>query len=361
MASIMDDARVFRDLMLKCGGLDGERAVDRMNSIDWADDLHTRVGWAWPPRATEIAIGNYVERCRDVGKDERMHAVLARVAYRHGMRQWRGVLDDLRFLFPAQSVFLHVPPQLLRQEDMAIELPSQTVRHVKALRLAPNDNVTLFDGSGHYCVATIEKGLVASRRSPLLFSPPMHDIKVSIVSAIPDNQHDDAMVANLALLGAERFAPLVCKRSSGRRDPDRLKEKKLARWQRIVLAECEVGKRLRGLIVEEPMNFEQLLESQQASGATFFGDIDGMGVAETSRSFPITSSPMVESFPDTGLSFHRHELRCVIGPEGGFDSDESRSMAVLGWRPLSLSDGVLRTENAAAAATTLLRMAEWVF
>lgn len=67
---------------------------------------------------------------------------------------------------------------------------------------------------------------------------------------------------------------------------------------------------------------------------------------------------LVRSADQSLLQSHAHlaEITCVLGPEGGFDSEEVSEALGWGYQPTSLGERVLRAETAALVTGAILRL-----
>ncbi len=227
------------------------------------------------------------------------------------------------------------PDGLLPDSDMA--LPAAVAHHAeRVLRLAAGDAVTLFDGRGGECVAT----LVAVGRQPLARLGPRLAVEreaplaVTLVQALASGDKMDWIVQKAVELGAAAVQPVAAERSVLKLAGERA-GKRVAHWQQIAVAACEQSGRNRVPAVGEIMPLAKYL-AQDGSGARMIlaPGADGALAGKTRPSGP---------------------LAILIGPEGGWSPAELELAARAGCAPLALGPRVLRTETAGLAALAAIQ------
>ncbi len=141
-----------------------------------------------------------------------------------------------------------------------------------------------------------------------------------VLCGAPEGERADWLIEKLGELGVAVFQPLDCERAGWKRAPARLE-----RWQRLAIAALRQSRRAHLLEVREPLPLAAALESAPA-GRWLAGE-DG----------PRRPATELGEGPAAGF----------VGPAAGFSPAETAALEHAGARPISLSDGRLRTETAA--------------
>ena len=220
-----------------------------------------------------------------------------------------------------------------------LDLPESVVRHLHVLRLRVGDTLTLFDGSGAEFSAEIQ---CLEKRYAQLAIIARHEISregpifIGLAQGISSGERMDFTLQKGVEMGVNVFQPLSTERTIVRLSGERA-ERKVERWQEIVLAACEQSGRNIIPVVHPIMSFEAWLrEAQQhAAGARWILSPQG------------TVSLAQQAQPST--------VWLMVGPEGGFSEAEAHAACTAGWRTLRLGARVLRTETAALAAVAAIQ------
>ena len=227
------------------------------------------------------------------------------------------------------------PDGLLPASDMP--LPSAVAHHAeRVLRLAVGDPVTLFDGQGGECEASIlafGKQALA-RLGPRLAIERESPLQITLVQALASGDKMDWVVQKAVELGVAAVQPVAAERSVLKLAGERA-DKRVAHWQQVAVAACEQSGRNRVPVVGEilplakylarPFDGTRLILAPGADGA----------LARKAR----PSRP----------------LAILIGPEGGWSPAELDLAARAGCAPLALGPRVLRTETAGLAALAAMQ------
>jgi 16S rRNA (uracil1498-N3)-methyltransferase len=201
----------------------------------------------------------------------------------------------------------------------AVALAHDDEHHLdRVLRLEPTDIITVSDGAGRWATANWSRprGLTIVSQIHL---EPAHDT-LTIGCAIPKGDRPELVVQKLTELGVDRILLFESARSVVRWDEEK-RRRQLERLRRIA-HEAAMQSRRVYLPAVGCIAFDQVIQ------------FNGVAMAEPGGRDPI----------DTSVS------TVLIGPEGGFDTDEL-DFAV---PKVQLSRHVLRVETAAIVAATML-------
>ncbi|MSQ88538.1 MAG: 16S rRNA (uracil(1498)-N(3))-methyltransferase [Betaproteobacteria bacterium] len=230
---------------------------------------------------------------------------------------------------------LYVDAELSPQARLI--LSDDTAHHAtRVLRLRDGEPVLLFDGRGGEYEARLclpGRGQVVAkigvRRDVERESP----LAVTLVQGVSSGEKMDFSIQKAVELGVAAIQPLLAMKSVVRLSAER-ETKKLAHWQRVVIAACEQCGRNRLPEVREALSVEAYC---QTPGET---------------SLRLLLSPTGK----TGLKDIKIEgaITLAVGPEAGFSATEEQLLARVGFVPVRLGQRILRTETAALAALAAL-------
>lgn len=227
----------------------------------------------------------------------------------------------------------YAPPENFNNQIITLN-PEET-RHLRdVLRLRAGENVQIFDGCGKEFLAEIEA--IGKKDSQLNIIreiepvAPESKLNLTLAVALLKGEKFDLVIQKAVELGVTKFIPLVTKRTDVK-----LKEadKKLERWQRIILESSKQCGRAKLLEISAPVEFSNFLTL--LNGTTFlFSERSG------------------EIFSALKSSEH---LTAVIGSEGGWEDSELDSARQKGVQIITLGGRILRAETAAIAIPALLQ------
>jgi 16S rRNA (uracil1498-N3)-methyltransferase len=231
-------------------------------------------------------------------------------------------------------------PSLLFDSDNATITDRDDIKHIsKVLRLKEGDWLILSDGAGTSAKATISK--ISSHEIVLHFTSPPSEVDARLhhppVLAQAMVKHDkmEWIIQKSIELGCHKIVPFTCERCIPKYQLKGGQSLKVDRWQKIAdgaAKQCglpfkpEITHPLSwGALIESFKNYDHaVLFWEGESGATF-----SQFPSETNRSL------------------------LIIGPEGGFCSEEVERAQKAGAMTLGLGPYILRTETAAITALTL--------
>ncbi len=217
-------------------------------------------------------------------------------------------------------------------------LPAGPARHAaRALRLAVNDTLTLFNGEGGEYAARIER----INKDEVAVSVTSFDdveresfLRVMLAQGISSGERMDYTLQKAVELGVAAIQPIAAKRSVVKLVGDRA-DRRVAHWQGVVASACEQSGRNRVPTVAAPLALADWL-GQRADGRLLFLS-------------PLVATRLADLPPPATRDW------LVAGPEGGFEADEIAALHAAGAVPVRLGPRVLRTETAALAALAAMQ------
>lgn len=125
--------------------------------------------------------------------------------------------------------------------DSVVELPDNVVRHLNVLRVKNTEEIVLFNGNGKSYPALSEV-LEKRRASVRILREEATDnespLKITLVQAVSAAERMDFTLQKSVELGVAEIRPVISERCVVRLSGERA-EKRVARWQEIVVSACE--------------------------------------------------------------------------------------------------------------------------
>ena len=216
-------------------------------------------------------------------------------------------------------------------------LPPGPARHAaRALRLAVDDSIILFNGRGGEHTARIEriqKDEVAVSLTGFADIERESRLRVMLAQGISSGERMDYTLQKAVELGVAAIQPIAAKRSVVKLTGERA-DKRVAHWQGVVASACEQCGRNQVPPVSPPLTLANWLS--QASGRLLFLS-------------PLADLRLADLTAPNGTD-------CLVaGPEGGFEADEIAALHAAGAIPVRLGARILRTETAALAALAAMQ------
>lgn len=219
-----------------------------------------------------------------------------------------------------------------------LTLPESVLRHVQVLRLKEGDPLTLFNGHGGEYPATLtrlEKRAATAELGELAELSRESRLEIGLAQAVASGEKMDFILQKGVELGISAFQPLQSERSVVRLAGERA-EKRVARWQDIVISACEQSGRNRVPQVLPLQAFGDWIKTPPADAVCLMLSPQGT-----------QSLASLATAPQT--------VWLLVGPEGGLSAAEEQQALAAGWLPLKLGERILRTETAALAAVAALQ------
>ena len=210
-----------------------------------------------------------------------------------------------------------------------IELePGEASHAVKARRLRVGDAVRIFNGNGLSANGILQS---IERRAVTL---ELHDFEehsrpeqgISVAVAIPKGDRQKVLIDALTQLGVFEIIPLRCERSVSK-----ISKNTVEKWQRVAIEACKQSQNpwLPNVLAE--LSLDELLS--ESMRAFYYADAGGQAVAELKNK---ASTSLLATI--------------IVGPEGGFTSQEFTKLEQNSISSFKLGPYILRTEAAAIAA-----------
>ncbi len=228
-------------------------------------------------------------------------------------------------------------------KDTPTVISGSDAKHIRTvLRLKPGDRIRLFDNSGFNYEAQItgfhsgnvELALVRHYESAL-----ESKLQITVAQALLKDRKLDTIIRQLTELGIKKWIPFAAERSVARINEARI-HTRVERWKKI--AAESVKQCGRGTVPEisMPMSFEALLNSADNNDLKIlFWESES------------TEKGVLRYQPEKRIS----SICVILGPEGGFTSQEVQYAMERGFVTASLGPRILRADTASVAACALLQ------
>ena len=217
-------------------------------------------------------------------------------------------------------------------------LPPGPARHAaRALRLAADDAIVLFNGRGGEFAARIErinKDEVAVSVTGFAAVERESRLRVMLAQGISSGERMDYTLQKAVELGVAAIQPIAARRSVVKLTGERA-DRRVAHWQGVVASACEQCGRNQVPVVAPPLPLAHWLGQLQGGRLLFLS--------------PLAEARLVDLPQPEGQDW------LVAGPEGGFEADEIAALHAASAIPVRLGPRVLRTETAALAALAAMQ------
>ena len=224
--------------------------------------------------------------------------------------------------------------------DVEVELAGPDYHYlVRVRRMTAGSALTVVDGAGARYRATVSR--LTDRSLSLSIGPRqaapsagLPACRLTLIQALPKGALMDRIVRQATELGVAAIVPVVAARTQGRPDPA-ASARRQARWQRIARQAAQQS----GAVVPSigpPLELRQYLDRRTPAALELVFCPDAGPLSRT----PVSELPLRRTL----------EVRCAVGPEGGFSAAERELFRTCGFHGVALQAGVLRVDTAAVAA-----------
>ena len=215
-----------------------------------------------------------------------------------------------------------------------ILLDQEQAHHIRrVLRMKTGDIIRLADGSGRVVHARvlIEKDAVYADIIDNVMDTSVTKVKMILAQGMIKGEKWDYVLQKSAELGVHEFVPFVSSRCVVRLKDEKI-DKKLSRWNKILLEASEQCKRSTLVKLANPCMFSELKKIPADLRIIAYEDADQIS----------------ERLCDV-LAQHKDikSVLLVVGSEGGFSKEEVEELTAEGFHRVSLGGRILRAETAA--------------
>ena len=222
--------------------------------------------------------------------------------------------------------------------DSVVELPDNVVRHLNVLRVKNTEEIVLFNGNGKSYPAFPE--VLEKRRASvrILREEAMDNespLNITLVQAVSAAERMDFTLQKSVELGVAEIRPVISERCVVRLSGERA-EKRVARWQEIVVSACEQSGRNIVPKVLPLTTYAQALQQLPQETTKLLMSLN-------------RAQKLSDVQPQSG------KVVFMVGPEGGWTEKEEQQAFDAGFQSVTLGKRVLRTETASLAAIAAMQ------
>ncbi|WP_283121336.1 16S rRNA (uracil(1498)-N(3))-methyltransferase [Neisseria subflava] len=222
--------------------------------------------------------------------------------------------------------------------DSVVELPDDVVRHLNVLRVKNTEEIVLFNGNGKAYPALPEV-LEKRRASVRILREEATDnespLNITLVQAVSAAERMDFTLQKSVELGVAEIRPVISERCVVRLSGERA-EKRVARWQEIVVSACEQSGRNIVPKVLPLTTYAQALQQLPQETTKLLMSLN-------------RAQKLSDVQPQSG------KVVFMVGPEGGWTEKEEQQAFDAGFQSVTLGKRVLRTETASLAAIATMQ------
>ncbi|WP_341348267.1 RsmE family RNA methyltransferase [Paenibacillus sp. FSL H3-0469] len=229
-----------------------------------------------------------------------------------------------------------------------VSIDGEDARHIaKVMRGKAGDKLIVSDGVSREAlaeIADIEIGLVTvSILEPLAMT---HEprIQITVAQSLPKGDKLETVIQKCTEIGAVAFTPFLSERTIVQYD-ERKESKRVERWRKICKEAAEQAHRNIVPQVNSPLSWKQLLQSFSGYDAVYFCYEKEEGLQLRSA-----AAPWLASLPQEAAA----KVMIVVGPEGGFSTEECRLAEEAGAVSVGLGPRILRCETAGMVAAACI-------
>lgn len=222
-----------------------------------------------------------------------------------------------------------------------VDLPETVAHHLHVVRQQAGDELVLFNGEGGQVRARLVE-IGKRRASAEVLGHDAFDVElpfsITLAQGLPEGSKMDWIVEKAVELGVAHIQPLAARRSVVKLSGERA-DKRLAHWQGVVVSASEQCGRNRLAGVAPVEEF-------------------GRWIAQASPAPRLLLTPRAtQTLAGWARAQAPRDVVVLIGPEGGFSTEEEDAALAQGAVALSMGARVLRTETAGLAALAMLAAA----
>ena len=222
--------------------------------------------------------------------------------------------------------------------DSVVELPDNVVRHLNVLRVKNTEEIVLFNGNGKAYPALPEV-LEKRRASVRILREEATDnespLNITLVQAVSAAERMDFTLQKSVELGVAEIRPVISERCVVRLSGERA-EKRVTRWQEIVVSACEQSGRNIVPKVLPLTTYAQALQQLPQETTKLLMSLN-------------RAQKLSDVRPQSG------KVVFMVGPEGGWTEKEEQQAFDAGFQSVTLGKRVLRTETASLAVIAAMQ------
>ena len=233
-------------------------------------------------------------------------------------------------------------PRIYHAEELSInkivQLGDNAARHIGlVLRLSVDDKIILFNGDGVDYLSEIVE--IQKKKINIKIIEKNNINRESVLSlhlgqAISRSEKMDWVIQKAVELGVNEITPIITQYTVAKASPQ-----KLEHWKKIIISACEQCGRNKIPVLHAPLSLSTWMQQNKIQLGIIFDPEAELSL----KNIDCLGNPQVPVY-------------LLIGPEGGFNSDEIKLAEQYKLQAVKLGNRILRTETAAIAAISALQV-----
>jgi len=228
--------------------------------------------------------------------------------------------------------------------ELSLELPASEAHQLtRVLRLHSGDLIRVFDGKGHEfsaSIQTIKRSRVTIRTLENIKSAPEPQVSLTLAHAVLKGRNVDTVIRDATMLGVQLIQPVITKRSHVT-DASVELDGVIKRWHKIAVSSAKQSGRAFVPEIKPQLTLNQLLTTTKTDLRIFL--VEPTTAIAYSSLETLSNDPV----PDSAT--------LVIGPEGGWTTEEIDLASNYGFTMLTLGTRTLRADATPIVAISALQ------
>jgi 16S rRNA (uracil1498-N3)-methyltransferase len=210
-------------------------------------------------------------------------------------------------------------------------------------RIRPRENVWLFDEIGNNYLASVENITRSQTRLCILDVKTTNSpkLKINLAQSVVKTKAMETIIQKSTELGITQFIPIMTERSIVKID-DNI-DSKIQRWRRISLAAAKQSGRSYLPEISHPVPLEDFLSEDDGAEKLFLDEHSG----DCFRDIFISQTSGQKKSPAATIVI-------LVGPEGGWTSEEVKKIRDHGFRAINLGRFILKSDTAAIVIVAIV-------
>lgn len=215
----------------------------------------------------------------------------------------------------------------------------------KVARIRLKEKVWLFDEQGTNYLARVEEITKERTRLEIIERQvtPEPRVKITLAQALIKSKKMNSILQKATELGVTTIIPVITARTVV--SMEERAEKKLERWKKIIMAAAKQSKVNFLPSISSPLKLEKLVEERHEARKLVLSEYRGKYLRDI---LVRDSGPAAER---EGLP---SSVIILVGPEGGWTSEEEKFILDHGYEAVSLGKQVLRAETASLSCLAMI-------
>lgn len=226
-------------------------------------------------------------------------------------------------------------------DNNSIYIAGKDLIHIKnVLRLKPGDKIEISCEGNNYLTEIMEitKENVRTKIINASIGDREPSIEITLYQGLAKGSKMDLIIQKCVEIGVKDFYAIETDRAVVKINDKKKEESKLKRWQSIAEEAAKQSKRDYIPNVKGIIRFQDMINNLNE---------------ENNIIVPYENEENL-SIKDGLKTVKGNKINLIIGPEGGFESNEIKSLEAIGASIVTLGPRILRTETAGLVASTII-------